>query len=44
MVVVGWAGFGWLRDEIFLLIVGSPPFVGLRNGHTGQPVPCVGEN
>ena len=28
LVVVGWAGFGWLHVEMFWTVVGAPPFFG----------------
>ena len=44
MVVVGQAGVGWLRVEIFHSVVGVPAFVGLQYGQRGHMVPGVGEH
>ena len=44
VIVVGRAGFGWLRVENFRPVFGSPPFVGPQYGHRGQPLPGVGDH
>ena len=43
-VVVGRAGVGWLRVEMFWPVVGAPPFVGPQYRHMGKLVLGVGEN
>ena len=44
VVVVGWAGVGWLRVEMFWPVVGAPPFVGSQYGNRRQLFPGVGEH
>ena len=44
MVVVGQAGFGWLRVETFRPVVGVPTFVRTQYGHKEQLVLGVGEH